>query len=150
MAFAAMEFFVIVLPSVLSAFARGDTLGIIVAALEVWISTTLFSNLVPRRLFDSLQRTIVPPFIEVSPDGLLGRRILGQVASLTSRFGDVENGVEDISHRVDSGTCTGIHKDQGFDQVPLFVAQVAGMVGVSLRVEIAICPPYRTDSHISD
>ena len=77
---------------------------------------------------DFLQGAVVPPLIEVAPDGTLGREVLGEVPPLTAGPQDVENGIRDVAHRGFAGTASRVHGDGRLDERPLRVGQVAGVL----------------------
>jgi hypothetical protein len=80
------------------------------------------------RVVDRVQRAVVPPLIEVSPDGALGREILGEVAPLAAGAKDVEDGVNDVPRVSLAGSASGVNRDMRLDQAPLLVGDVAGVV----------------------
>ena len=46
---------------------------------------------------DRVEGAVVPPLVEVAPDGALGRKVLGQVTPLAAGAEDVEDGVDDVA-----------------------------------------------------
>ena len=72
-----------------------------------------------------LEGAVVPPLIEVAPDGALGRKILGEEAPLATRAQDVENGIHNVTHRGFARTAARVHGDEWLNERPLRVGQVA-------------------------
>src|SRR5262249_12379880 len=90
---------------------------------------------------DGLQGAVVPPLIEVAPDGAPGREVLGQVAPLAAGPQDVEGGVEDVAHRRLARPAAGVYGDQALDQAPLLIGQVAGVSLGSHTPFYGLAPP---------
>ena len=67
---------------------------------------------------------------EMVIDRALGGEIVGKHVPLAARTVEVKNRVEHFSHVDHAGPTGGRHRDQGLDQVPLFVAEVGG-IGLS-------------------
>src|SRR5262249_1166975 len=128
---AALDLLVHVGPALLAAFAGGDRLAVDAAGAGGRLALLLAADLLPQRVVDLLQGAVVPPLVEVAPDGALGREVLGQVAPLAAGPHDVEDGVEHVAHRGRAGPAAGVHRDQGLDQGPLLIGQVAG---------VSLCP----------
>ena len=74
---------------------------------------------------DEIQGAVVPPVVEVPPDGALGREVLGEIAPLAAGAGDVEDGVNDVPQVGLAGpTAAGFGRQVGFEQGPLVVGEV--------------------------
>src|SRR5262249_31450639 len=86
-----------------------------------------FTDPVAQPVVGGPQGAVVPPGVEVAPDGALGREVVGQVAPLAAGAQQVQDGVQDVTHRRLAGAASGVHGDQGLDQGPLLVGQVAGV-----------------------
>src|SRR5260370_41638221 len=84
-------------------------------------------NLFAQNVVNLFQRAIVSPLVEVAPDGTFGRQVLGQEPPLAARPQDIKDRVENLSHRGLAGPATRIHRDQGLDQGPLLIREVAGI-----------------------
>ena len=84
-----------------------------------------------QRVVDRLQGAIVPPLVEVPPDGAPGWEVDGQVTPLASRAEDVEDGVEDVPCARLAGPAAGVDGDVGLDEGPLLVGDIAGIAVVS-------------------
>src|SRR5262249_23959748 len=102
------------------------------------------ADLLPQRVVDHLQGAVVPPLVEVAPDGGLGREVLGQEAPLAAGAHDVEEGVEHVAHRGLARSPPGVHRDQSLDEGPLLVGQVAGILLRSHPNDLWKTPPYGT------
>src|SRR5262249_60008114 len=63
----------------------------------------LLADAVAELIVDGLQGAVVPPLVEVAPNGTLGREVLGQVAPLAAGAHDGEEGGHDVAHRGRSG-----------------------------------------------
>ena len=86
------------------------------------------AGLLAEEVVDGVQGAVVPPLVEVPPDGALGRKVLGKVTPLAAGAEDVEDGVEDVAGVGLAGTATGVDRDVGLDQGPLLVGDVAGVL----------------------
>src|SRR5262249_17385732 len=111
--------------------AGGDRLAVDAAGAGGRLALLLAADLLAQHVVNLLQGAVVPPLVEVAPDGALGREVLGQVAPLAAGPHDVEDGVEHVAHRGRAGPAAGVHKDQGLGQGPLLVGQVA---------RVSLCP----------
>ena len=76
---------------------------------------------------DGVEGAVVPPLVEVAPDGALGREVLGQVAPLAAGAQDVEDGIDDVAQVGLAGPPAGVDGDVRLDQGPLRVGDVAGV-----------------------
>ena len=54
------------------------------------------ADLRAEQVVDRVQGAVVPPLVEVPPDGALGREVLGEVAPLAAGAEDVEDGIDDV------------------------------------------------------
>src|SRR5207244_2290166 len=90
-----------------------DVLGVVSAALfaaggridrlaidaggGAWsIRLLLRPDLAAQRVVDGVQGAVVPPLVEVTPHGTLGREILGQVTPLAAGAEQVQDGIDDV------------------------------------------------------
>ena len=76
---------------------------------------------------DGAEGAVVPPLVEVPPDGALGREVLGQVAPLAPGPQDVEDGVDHVAQVGGAGPPAGLDRQVGLDQRPLLVGDVTGV-----------------------
>jgi hypothetical protein len=83
---------------------------------------------VPQGVVDGLQGAVVPPLVEVAPDGALGREVLGQVTPLAPRAEEVEDGIDHIPEVGLAGPPAGVNRDERLDQGPLLIGDVAGIL----------------------
>ena len=99
------------------------------------------------QVVDGVEGAVVPPLVEVPPDGALGREVLGQVAPLAAGAQDVEDGIDDVPQVGLAGPPAGVDGDVRLDQRPLLVGHVAG-VGLRSHPILRARPPtpYGTDS----
>ena len=77
---------------------------------------------------------------------VLRRRRLRRGKLLAARLGDVEDGIDDVAQVGLAGPPTWVDRDFVFDQVPLFVGDVAGIGLCSHTSLYAFLPPYGTVS----
>ena len=87
----------------------------------------VLADLLAQGVMDRVQGAVMPPFIEVAPHGALGRKVLGEVAPLAAGAQHIQDGVEHVAHGGGAGAASGVDRDKGFDELPLFVGQVAGV-----------------------
>ena len=76
---------------------------------------------------DGVEGAVVPPLVEVAPDGALGREVLGQVTPLAAGAQDVEDGIDDVAQVGLAGPAAGVDGQVRLDQGPLRVGDVAGV-----------------------
>ena len=115
--------------------SRSAILGFVLGiALILWFSgrrrvgLLLSADLLAEQVVDGVQGAVVPPLVEVAPDGALGREVLGEVAPLAARPQQVDDGIDDVAQGGRAGPATGVDRDQPLDQVPLLVCDVAGIL----------------------
>jgi hypothetical protein len=53
------------------------------------------ADLLVEEVVDRVEGAVVPPFVEVTPDGGLWRKVLEKVTPLTAGSEDVEDGIDD-------------------------------------------------------
>src|SRR5262249_21898350 len=95
---------------------------------------------------DLLQGAVVTPFVEVAPDGGLGREVLGQVTPLAAGAQKVEDRVHHVTQGRLTRSAARVDRDQRLDQGPLLVAHIAGVLIGSHPGNLRNSPPYGTDS----
>ena len=98
------------------------------------------------QVVDRVEGAVVPPLVEVAPDGALGREVLGQVTPLAAGAEDVEDGIDDVAQVGLAGPSAGIDGHVRFDQAPLGVGEVAG-VGLCSHVPLYAAAHPLWDSH---
>ena len=76
---------------------------------------------------EDVEGAVLPPLVEVAPDGALGREIRRQVAPLAAGLGDVEDGVADVMQVGLAGLAAGVDRQVALDRSSLFVGDVAGV-----------------------
>ena len=86
------------------------------------------ADLAAEPVVDGVQGAIVPPPVEVPPDGALGWEVAGQIAPLAAGAEDIQDGVDDVPHVGLAGSSAGGGGDVGLDQDPLRVGDVAGVM----------------------
>src|SRR5262249_46782987 len=97
-------------------------------------------DLLPERVVDQLQGAVVPPLVEVPPDGGLGREVLGQESPLAAGPQHVEDGGHDIPQVRRPRAAARVDRDQPGDQPPLRVGHVAGYLLVRIPATYGIHP----------
>src|SRR4051812_15183236 len=128
MAFAAIDVLGVVAAALLAAGGRIDRLAVHAGRGPGLRGLFLRADLSAERVVDVVQGTVVPPLVEVAPDGGLGREVLGQVAPLAAGPQDVEDGVHHLTQVGLAGAAAGVHRDQPLDQPPLRVGHIAGVL----------------------
>ena len=96
------------------------------------------------QVVDGVEGAVVPPLVEVAPDGALGREVLGEVAPLAAGPQDVEDGIDDVAQVGLAGPPAGVDGDVRLDQGPLRVGDVAGVGLCSHDIILADSTPYGT------
>ena len=91
-----------------------------------------------------VEGAVVPPLVEVAPDGALGREVLGQVAPLAAGAQDVEDGIDDVAQVGLAGPAAGVDGDVRLDQGPLRVGHVAGILMCFSSQRLMESTPYGT------
>src|SRR5207245_10839152 len=71
----------------------------------------LLADQLAQLVVDGAQGAVVAPLVVVAPDGALGREVLGEVLPLAAGPQEVEDGVEDITHRGRAGPAAGVNGD---------------------------------------
>jgi hypothetical protein len=95
MAFPPVDGFVVVPPTGLAA-ATGIHLLAVDAGRVARVAGLLGpSHSVADGVVDTVQRAVVSPFVEIPPNRTLGRKILGQIASLAAVTDQIKDGVDD-------------------------------------------------------
>jgi hypothetical protein len=79
-----------------------------------------------KELENPLENLELVPTRELHVDGLPGTEALGKIAPGCARLGDVKDRVHEraIGQLGGSATATALSRQQGFDQRPIFVAQL--------------------------
>jgi hypothetical protein len=85
------------------------------------------ADLAAEKVVDHVQGAVVPPLVEVPPDGALGREVLGEVTPLAAGAEDVEDGIDDVPEVGLAGSPAGVDGDVWLDQGQLRVSDVAGV-----------------------
>src|SRR5262249_25338828 len=99
------------------------------------------ADAVAQGVVEGVQGAVVPPLVEVTPDGAPGREVLGEVTPLATGPLDVEDRGEDVAHRGLARPAAGVHRDQRLDERPWLVGQVAGVSLGSHTPFYAFGPP---------
>ncbi len=76
------------------------------------------ADLAAEPVVDQVQGAIVPPPVEVPPDGALGREVDREAAPLAAGAEDVQDGVDDVPHVGFAGSSAGGGGDVGLDSRP--------------------------------
>src|ERR1700722_5748525 len=97
MALAAIDVLGVVPAALLAAAGGIDRLAIDAGGGPGCVGLLGRADLFAEPVVDLLQGAVVPPLVEVTPDGTLGREILGQVAPLAAGAQDVEDGIDDVA-----------------------------------------------------
>ena len=88
-----------------------------------------------------VEGSILPPLVEVAPDGALGWQVSGQVPPLAPGAEDLEDGVDDVPHVGLAGPSAGANRrDVRLDQGPLGIGDVAGVVVCSHTTTTSLGP----------
>ena len=99
------------------------------------------AGLAAERVVDGVQGAVVPPLIEIPPDGAPGRQVNREVAPLAAGAKDVEDGIDDVPHRRLPGPSSGRSgREVRLDQGPLRVGDVAGVVVYSHTTSTSLDP----------
>src|SRR4051812_27826103 len=88
----------------------------------------LSADTVAQGVVDRVQGTVVPPTVEVAPHGALGWEVLGKLTPLASGPHQVEDGIDNVAHRRLAGPTAGVDGDTAFDECPLLVGHITGVV----------------------
>ena len=99
----------------------------------------------PEQVVDGVQGAVVPPLVEVAPDGAPGREVLGQVTPLAAGPQQVEDGIDDVPKVGRARPPAGVDRQVGLDQGPLRVGDVA-RVGLRPHVTFYATPPLMGQS----
>jgi len=91
------------------------------------IRLLLSADLGAKCVVNDIQGAVVPPLVEVTPDGAPGREVLGQITPLAARAKHIQDGVEYVAYIRLAWPATGVDRDERLDQGPLFVRYVAGV-----------------------
>ena len=78
------------------------------------------------QVVDGVEGAVVPPLVEVAPDGALGREVLGQVTPLAAGPQDVEDGIDDVAQVGLAWPSAGVDGQVRLDQSPLGVGESLG------------------------
>lgn len=77
---------------------------------------------------DVFQGAVVPPLVEIPPDGALGREVLGQVSPLAPSPEEVQDGIHDIPKVRRPRPPARVYRQERLDQCPLGVREVTRVV----------------------
>src|SRR5438093_1174477 len=104
------------------------------------------ADLAAQGVVDGVEGAVVAPLVEVAPHGRFGGEVLGQVAPLAAGPQDVEDGIDDVAQVGLARPSARVDGDEGLDQGPLRVGDVAR---VGLRSHGALYAPGHPlwDSH---
>src|SRR5262249_53759751 len=106
----------------------------------------LLADAVAQGGVEGVQGAVVPPLVEVTPDGAPGREVLGEGTPLATGPQGVEAGVHAVAHPRPPRRAAGGHRDQGLRERPLLVGEVAGVSRRSHTPFYAFGPPL-SDRH---
>ena len=105
------------------------------------------ADAVAQAVVNGVESTIVPPLIEIAPNGAFGREVFGEVAPLATGAYQVQNGIEDIAHRVLRGRPPGYTGISGSTSAHWSSAKSLGYRCVLILHFTQLDTPYWTDTY---
>src|SRR5439155_14948169 len=99
------------------------------------------SDPLAEEVVDLVEGAVLPPPVEVPPDGALGGQIAGQVTPLAAGAEDVEDGVEDVPHvGLARPPAAGLGREMRLDPFPLGIGDVARVMVRSHPISTMLSP----------
>ena len=146
MAFPAIDILGVVPTALFAAAGRVDGLTIDAGGGARRIGLLLGADGFAKPIVEDVERTVVPPLVEVPPDRALGGKVFGQVSPLAPGPQNVENRIDDIPQIRGAGSPAGVDGNVRFDQRPLRVGDIT-RVRLCSHKPLYVPPTDLWDSH---
>jgi len=126
-------------------FSGLDTLTIEDSRAWLRMTTSGLAHLLAQLVVNAFPGSVLSPVAKVGIDSLPGRKIMWKEAPLAAGTQDIEDGIDNLSAQVISGTPpTFDGRNQWFKDLPLFISYIRWVIGS--MVHTTILPTFKTTS----